>query len=91
MGAAVLPRCISECPKHSRPLQGTGLSDEAIRAIWLALEREYGNPRHGNKRDPLDELVYIILSNRTAEPTFRSTFRRVKREFPSWDDLTPSC
>jgi len=52
--------------------------------ICTRLERSYGNPRHGNKRSPLDELVYIILSNRTRAESYRDTFRRLKRAFLSW-------
>lgn len=51
------------------------------------LAQRYGNPRHGNKRDPLDELVYIILSTRTGEVVFRGIYRNLKKAFPSWDDV----
>jgi endonuclease III len=51
------------------------------------LERRYGNPRHGNKRDPLDELVYIILSTRTNEMVFRGIYRDLKKAFPTWNDV----
>lgn len=61
-----------------------------VEAICAALEREYGNPRHGNKRNPLDELVYIILSTRTQDESFRDTFRRLKRAFPSWSVVRAS-
>lgn len=56
--------------------------------LWCRLlARQYGNPRHGNKRDPLDELVYIILSTRTGEVVFRGIYRRLKQAFPSWNDV----
>ncbi len=58
-----------------------------IRTYCEKLERQYGSPRHGNKRDPLDELVYIILSTRTGEAVFRGIYRDLKRAFPSWDDV----
>ncbi len=51
------------------------------------LAQRYGNPRHGNKRDPLDELVYIILSTRTNESVFRAIYQDLKRAFPSWNDI----
>jgi len=51
------------------------------------LAQRYGNPRHGNKRDPLDELVYIILSTRTGEAVFRGVYRDLKKAFPSWSDI----
>jgi endonuclease III len=51
------------------------------------LARRYGNPRHGNKVDPLDELVYIVLSTRTSEAVFRHIYRELKSTFPSWNDI----
>jgi endonuclease III len=51
------------------------------------LARCYGNPRHGNKQDPLDELAYIILSTRTNEAVFRAIYRDLKEAFPSWNDI----
>jgi endonuclease III len=49
------------------------------------LERTYKNPRHGNPRRPLDDLIYIILSTRTRDLKFRTTFRNLKKVFPTWD------
>lgn len=68
----------------------TALGTEAlpIRDICGALEREYGSPRHGNPADPLDDLVYIVISTRSHERRFGETYRQVKCTFPSWDDLT---
>lgn len=59
-----------------------------IRKICRRLETEYGNPTHGNKRNPLDELVYIILSTRTRGTSFQETYRRLKRAFPTWRKVT---
>jgi endonuclease III len=60
-----------------------------IRRISLSLKRTYGNPRHGNPRKPLDDLVYIILSTRTRDPRFASTFRAFKSSFPNWNSVFP--
>lgn len=65
-----------------------GESPASLRDVCAELERTYGNPRHGNKANPLDELVYIILSTRTRDESFRDTFGQVKRAFPSWSCLT---
>jgi endonuclease III len=57
-------------------------------ARWCELlSQRYGDPRHGNKRNPLDELVYIVLSTRTNQQVFRSVYSDLKRAFPSWDDV----
>lgn len=58
-----------------------------IATLCRLLARRYGNPRHGNQRDPLDELVYIILSTRTGEAVFRGIYRSLKSAFPSWNDI----
>lgn len=55
-----------------------------IRRVCRALATEYGNPRLGNKSNPLDELVFIILSTRTQDQAFRTTFTNLKEQFPSW-------
>lgn len=43
--------------------------------------------RLGNKRDPLDELVFIVLSRRTQDRQYREGFKALKRAFPKWSDL----
>jgi endonuclease III len=58
-----------------------------FRAISCALEQKHGSPRHGNKRNPLDELVYIILSTRTRDESFRGTYKKLKRAYPSWNQI----
>lgn len=60
-----------------------------IEAVCSALERAYGNPSHGNKPDPLDELVYIILSTRTRDASYRLRFDQLKAAFPRWDAVSP--
>jgi endonuclease III len=54
------------------------------------LEDEYGTPNLGNKTDPVDELVYIILSRRTRESAYQSGFVALKARFGSWDEVVPT-
>jgi endonuclease-3 len=56
-------------------------------AIIKALEETYGSPRLGNKEDPLDELIYIKLSQQTNEPKFQSMYEDLHRRFPNWHGL----
>lgn len=58
-----------------------------IDEICTALDAEYGSPRLGNKDDPLDELVFIILSNRTQAATAERAFQELRTEFPSWESI----
>jgi endonuclease-3 len=60
-----------------------------IGAICSTLRREYGNPRHGNPRNSLDDLFYIILSTRTRDSSFARTFRALKKAFPTWNRVFP--
>src|SRR2546426_7313335 len=67
--------------------RGNRSQDALIHKVCSELEHVYGCPRHGNKANPLDELIYIILSTRTRDRSFQSTFRRLKREFPAWSNV----
>src|SRR5437870_13090029 len=55
--------------------------------IETALKTAYGTPEAalGNKPDPLDEAIYIILSFQTDLARFRSTWSRLRAAYPSWD------
>jgi endonuclease III len=55
--------------------------------VISTLEHSYGSPDHGNKRDPLDELIYIILSQMTTAKSFGRVFDRLKRAVPDWSTL----
>jgi hypothetical protein len=63
---------------------------QIVRRVCEALEREYGRPRLGNPEDPLDDLVYIIVSNKTSPAVAHRTYARVKWEFETWADALVS-
>jgi len=62
-----------------------------FRQIVGALERRYHSPRHGNKSNPLDELIFIILSTRTQETAYQGVYAKLKRAFPTWSTIGPSA
>ena len=41
----------------------------------------------GNHADPLDELIYIMISRRTREGAYQDVFRRLRTRFPDWADM----
>ena len=45
-----------------------------LRELARILAILYGTPDLGNKADPTDELVYIILSRKTPEKAYQETF-----------------
>jgi endonuclease III len=57
--------------------------------IDALLEAAYRTPEAelGNKSDPLDEAIYIILSFQTDLARFSSTWSRLRAGYPSWDVL----
>jgi DNA (cytosine-5)-methyltransferase 1 len=58
-----------------------------LRDIARILAVLYRSPDLGNKPEPTDELVYIIVSRKTPERAYQATFRALKKRFPRWDDL----
>ncbi len=48
------------------------------------LAARYGTPRLGNKREPVSEIVFIILSARTRGTEHQAAFRRLRKEFGTW-------
>ena len=62
------------------------LRSRARRATIL-LAKAYSSPDHNNKEDPLDELVFIILSQMTTYPSFERAYARLKSLAPHWEDI----
>lgn len=51
------------------------------------LDKCYGSPNHGNKPDPMDELIYIHLSKKTHEAGYARAFENLSKAFPRWKGL----
>jgi endonuclease-3 len=63
-----------------------------LATIDRRLARAYRSPLAalGNKADPLDEAIYIILSFQTDVPRAMATWARLRGHFRSWDELERS-
>ncbi len=93
--AAIVKRVLAEPERY--PLVAGETSQQArsrvdegisfIREVARILSLLYGTPRLGNKEDPVDELVYIILARKTREGAHQDTYKKLKHAFPSWDRL----
>jgi len=55
--------------------------------IARTIGRAYGTPDLGNKPDPVDELVYIILSRRTREGAYQAAYDALKKRYTAWEQL----
>lgn len=58
-----------------------------LRELARILAALYHSPNLGNKPDPTDELVYIILARHTREGAYQQAFETLKRHFRTWDKL----
>ncbi len=56
-------------------------------AVSKLLRRRYGDFAHHNRKDPLEELLFIICSVQTQESSYRRTFRDLRRTFPRFEEL----
>jgi endonuclease III len=70
-------------------LQEAQLSKHAksVRDVSRVLSAKYGDWPHFNRKNPLDELLFIICSIQTNEDLYRLTFANLKAEFPTFDSL----
>ncbi len=60
---------------------------QAVRRVCELLEQTYGRPRFGNPTNPIDDLVYIVLSNRTSPETAQSVYERLKVLLGKWETM----
>lgn len=58
----------------------------SVREVDRRLKAEYGSSSLGNKQDPLDELIFIILSGKTQEANYFVTFDALKARYGTWDE-----
>jgi endonuclease III len=55
-----------------------------MRRVTKALEAEYGTPHLGNLEDPLDEVLYILLTYQTTIERARAVWNALKQRFANW-------
>ena len=65
------------------------ITPEVVPAVVGELSERYGLPRHGNPHRALDDLFYILLSNRTTAESAHRTYRALRRVYRSWGDIRP--
>jgi DNA (cytosine-5)-methyltransferase 1 len=59
-----------------------GLMREIARHLALL----HRTPDLGNKKEPIDELIYIILSRKTRESAYQHAYDKLKDRYSTWDD-----
>ena len=61
--------------------------DRRVREIERQLRNAYGQPRHFNPEDPLDDLVFLVLSRMTQEIKYMRTYARLRRSLSTWNEV----
>jgi endonuclease III len=51
------------------------------------LRKRYGDFAHYNRKNPFEELLFIVCSVQTDEKKYRETFASLRRSFPRFGDL----
>jgi len=57
---------------------------ERLRRVIVLLDDLYGRPLWSPRYPPVDELVYTVLSQNTADVNTERTFAALKARFPDW-------
>src|SRR6266581_3847444 len=84
---STLPGDSMVATRGSSPLRAD--ARQRLARVDGVLRRAYGTPEKllGNKADPLDEAIYIVLSYQTDLARVRETWSRLCATYPSWEAL----
>lgn len=59
-----------------------------VEEITQLLVERFGRPLLGNKKNPFNELLFIILSSKTPPERYQEVYRQLRRFYPRVDDLS---
>jgi len=68
-------------------MNGTKAYSPNVEKIAAVLARRYRDWDHYNRRNPLEELLFILCSIQTNEELYRQTFSAMRRHFPTFESL----
>jgi len=67
--------------------ENRGAGARNAKKVARALFVKYGDFGHYNRKNPLEELLFIVCSIQTDERSYRATFRSLRQRFPRFSDL----
>ena len=76
-------RAASRRPVYSRPVSPQS-PEKRLRQAADILDAFYGRPVLSPRYPPVDELVFTVLSQNTADVNTERTFASLKARFPDW-------
>lgn len=65
----------------------TNASTYPVREVYRRLRAEYLVADLGNQDDPLDELIYIVVSGKTSEQSYQRTYNQLKHKYSHWETV----
>lgn len=65
---------------------GVGTTGQLNKIVSI-LGTAYRDPSLENQKDPIDEVIFILLAEKTDESKYLQVFKRLKTRFPHWEDL----
>ena len=69
---------------NRRPTEAAAREGYRIGEIERRLRTAYGQPRHFNPTDPLDDLIFLVLSRMTQEIKYVRTYSRLRSSLSTW-------
>ena len=60
------------------------LPKNRITTVSKLLHKQYKSPDLNNKKNPLDEFLYILLSQKRTFSRFQKTYKEFKKVYPTW-------
>lgn len=85
--AQALAKSIRRQLIHRELPPGVAEGRERFARFFEELDALYPPDRLGNKRNPLDELIFIMISRRATEAQYVPAYRALRREYPRWQML----
>lgn len=58
-----------------------------LEEIERRLRATYGQPRHHNPPDPLDDLIFLVLSRMTQEVKYLRSYAALRQHMSSWGEV----
>lgn len=58
-----------------------------VNQITETLLQKFGRETLGNKQNPIDELIFIILSSKTPPDRYQEVFNAIRTAYPIFEDL----
>ena len=74
-------------PARTRAPASKPPSAETVREIHRRLAKRFGPLDPPRRWDPVEELIYTVLSQNTSDLNSHRAFAELRQRFPTWDEL----